>query len=629
MPSTLLRSRMHKFYVELAAGVVATHLAFASTPGGGQTPLNSPPAWARDAVWYQIFPERFRNGDHSNDPTLNDVAAAWPHETPSQWSISSWTGDWYKLQPWESADGKGFYFRVHQRRYGGDLQGVLDKLDYIADLGINAIYFNPLFESPSLHKYDATMYHHIDNNFGPDPEGDRRVWATENPADPATWKWTSADRLFLTLIGEAHRRNIKIIIDGVFNHVGTTFWAFKDLREKGKQSAYKDWFTVTAWDDSSTPADEFDYKGWSGFKDLPEFRKDARGLARGPRDHIRAIVQRWMDPDGNGDPSDGIDGWRLDVAEKVPISFWREFRRWVRGVNPDAYIAGEVWWEDWGRGKMFNAGPWLRGDAFDAVMNYRLAREVCHFFKDDKNRITASEFDRRLARIRRDYRPEATAVLMNLLDSHDTDRIGSMIVNVDNEYDKGAGASDNPSYDVRKPDGDQLRIQKLMVLFQMTYIGAPMVYYGDEAGMWGGDDPDERKPMLWADMTYDGERSHPFGKDRHADVNAFNPDLFSYYKSVIALRRSVPALARGSYATLKTDDSSDVYAFLRSTKNTRVAIALNNSKEQQSVTLPVLAPERKGSWRVLFPATETPQTVSGRTLGIPPKSGIVLASESR
>ncbi|HYQ85689.1 MAG TPA: alpha-amylase family glycosyl hydrolase, partial [Bacteroidota bacterium] len=180
------------------------------------------PAWAKRAVWYQIFPERFRNGDPKNDPRVDDLAGSWPHETPARWSISPWTSDWYRLQPWESEDAKGFYYHAQLRRYGGDLQGVIDKLDYLSDLGVTALYFNPLFESPSLHKYDATMYHHIDNNFGPDPDGDRRLWAAENPADPKTWKWSAADSLFLRLLKEAHRRGMKVVLDGVFNHVGMT-----------------------------------------------------------------------------------------------------------------------------------------------------------------------------------------------------------------------------------------------------------------------------------------------------------------------------------------------------------------------------------------------------------------------
>lgn len=572
---------------KLASVLIAclTTVGVAPVTASGER-LTSVPEWARTAVWYQIFPERFRNGDPTNDPRVEDIVGSWPHETPAPWQVSSWTGDWYKLQQWEATGGKDFYYRVQQRRYGGDLQGVLDKLDYLADLGITAIYFNPLFESPSLHKYDATMYHHIDNNFGPDPDGDRRIWESEDPSDPATWRWTSADRLFLKLISEAHSRGIKVIIDGVFNHVGMTFWAFLDVRKNGEKSAYRDWFTIKSWDNPSTPEDEFDYAGWYGVRELPELREDENGLVAGPRKHIRHIVRRWMDPNGDGDPSDGIDGWRLDVAEMVAIPFWREFRTWVREINPDAYLVGEVWWEDWKNNKMFNAEPWLRGDAFDAVMNYRWAREVAHFFIGRKNKITATELLRRLDSLRAEYRTDVNYVLMNLMDSHDTDRLASHIVNVDSYYDKHVGVNDNRHYDVRKPNNDELRTQKLIALFQMTCIGAPTIYYGTEAGMWGADDPDCRKPMLWPDSTYDDERSHPFGASRPADRNVFNADLHRHYKSLIEIRNEHPSLSLGEITTLFADDANDVFAFLRSHESERIVVVINNSRKKQTVEIP-------------------------------------------
>lgn len=585
------------------------------------------PAWAKEAVWYQVFPERFRNGDTNNDPTVNDIQGSWPHETPRQWGVSSWTGDWYMVQSWERADDKGFYFRVQQRRYGGDLQGVIDKLDYLSSLGVNALYFNPLFESPSLHKYDATMYHHIDNNFGPDPEGDRKIWEGENPADPSTWKWTSADRLFLKFIDEAHRRGIKVIIDGVFNHVGQTFWAFLDVRTNGKRSPDKDWFIIKRWDDPSTPEDEFDYAGWYGVKELPELREDEHGLVSGPREHVHQIVKRWMDPNNDGDPTDGIDGWRLDVAEMVAIPFWKEFRTWVRDINPRAYLTGEVWWEDWENDKMFNATPWLAGDVFDAVMNYRWARETAHFFIDNKNRIIASEFDRRLKAIRDDYRSETNYVLMNLMGSHDTDRLGSHIVNVDASYDKHVGVNDNRNFDVRKPNAEEIRIQKLIALFQMTYLGSPMVYYGDEVGMWGADDPDCRKPMLWADMQYDDEARHPFGNSRPHDKNEVNRDLFDYYRTLIGIRRSHPALSLGDFVTLAADDGKDVYVFLRSLDNENIVVVLNNSSNVQDVVIPINEILSSFQWIDLLESHIA--RIDGRTLSITlaPKSGAILEAQ--
>jgi glycosidase len=586
--------------------------------------ISNVPSWAKEAVWYQIFPERFRNGDPSNDPTPGDIAGGWPHEVTEGWQVSPWTSDWYQLQPWEEKGGKGFYYHVQQRRYGGDLQGVIDKLDYLQDLGINAVYFNPLFEAPSLHKYDATMYHHIDNNFGPDPEGDRRVWASENPADPSTWQWTSADSLFLKLLEQAHARGIRVIIDGVFNHVGITFWAFRDVVEQGLKSPYNDWFVIKQWDDPATAENEFDYAGWYGVRELPEIRENEQGLVEGPRNHVRAVVKRWMDPDRDGDPSDGIDGWRLDVAEMVGIPFWREFRSWVREINPEAYIVGEVWWEDWRNGKMFNAAPWLGGDAFDAVMNYRWAREVGHFFKDNTKKITATEFNSRLEQLRADYRSDVNYVLMNLMDSHDTDRLSSQIVNVDSDYDRGVNVRDNPSYDVRKPHEDEIRTQKLIVMFQMTCLGSPMVYYGGETGMWGADDPDERKPMLWSDMHYDDEVHHSMGKSRPADTNLYNADLHDFYRDMIHLRREHRVLSLGTFTSVLTDDARDLFAYARSMEGEVIIVIVNNSGAVQECVLPEAAGKNVRQWEVLYSMPGGEVHDDGRTVVLPGKSGIIL-----
>jgi cyclomaltodextrinase len=594
---------------------------------GEKTKFTDLPRWAKQAVWYQIFPERFWDGDRQNNPEVRDILGAWPPDTPSVWSCSSWTGDWYSLQSWERTGGKGFYYRAQQRRYGGDLKGIIDKLGYLQDLGINAIYLNPLFESPSAHKYDAAMYHHIDNNFGPDPEGDRRIWSTEDPADPATWRWTSADSLFLCLVREAHARGMHVVLDGVFNHVGRTFWAFEDVRKNGPRSRYCDWFMIKSWDDPATVEDEFDYVGWNGVKDLPQLNRDSVNLASGPRNHLKAIVERWMDPNNDGDPSDGIDGWRLDVADKVPMGFWREFRGWVRHINPDAYLTGEVWWEDWRNDKMYNAEPWLRGDVFDAVMNYRWAREVCRFFKDRENRISASEFDRRLKKFREEYREQVNYGLMNLFDSHDTDRLGSMIVNVDSRYDHAVGPADNPAYNVRKPTAEEVRTQELMVLFQMTATGAPMVYYGDEAGMWGGDDPDDRKPMLWEDLSYADEVSHPFGKPRPTDVNVFNRRLFEIYRMLIALRRTHPALSLGSWKTFVTDDRAQVFAFGRRYGEEKVIVVLNNSPSPQACRIVLGGDFASATWKVVYGQA---MPIVGRRLvrlTVPEKQGIVLVAD--
>jgi cyclomaltodextrinase len=608
----------------LAFGFAYAAFSIAQEKVVNQSQFSAAPEWAKTAVWYQIFPERFRNGDPSNDPKPKDLIGSWPHEVAAGWQISKWTGDWYQLQPWERNGTKGFYFYAQTRRYGGDLQGVLDKLDYLKDLGITAIYFTPLFKSPSLHKYDATMYHHIDNNFGPDPVGDEQLWSTENPADPSTWKWSAADKLFIRLVGEAHRRGIKIIIDGVFNHVGMTFWAFEDVKKNQQQSPYKDWFVIKRWDDPATPQNEFDYQGWNGVRELPELREDDNGIVHGPREHIHAIVKRWMDPNGDGNPEDGVDGWRLDVAEKVNTNFWREFRAWARAINPQAYLVGEVWWEDWQKEKMFNAAPWLQGDMFDAVMNYRWAREAMRFFAGKKTRISASEFVRRLQRLLHDYPEDHDYVLLNLYDSHDTDRLASHIVNGDALYDKHVGPNDNPSYDVRKPTERERATQKLMALFQMTYVGAPMIYYGTEAGMWGAGDPDCRKPMLWPDYKFHDEKSHPFNKERPSDPNRFDQGLLQWYSKLIKLRNSYPALRTGMFDPILVLDDKDVLVFQRGGAEGTIVVALNNSWTDQRVSIPVSNHQQQKAVVELLSGKRNALNKGCVTLTLNAKSGMVL-----
>ncbi len=488
-------------------------LTIAALPTSAQVRV---PTWARDAVWYQIFPERFRNGNPANDPTAEEM------ELPAerQWRITPWTSEWYALQSWEKAHDARFYGNVLDRRYGGDLEGVIHKLDYLRDLGVTALYFNPIFEAWSLHKYDASSYHHIDNNFGPDRDGDTRVMERETD-DPTTWTWTAADKTLLTLIREAHARNIRIVIDGVFNHSGTRFWAFRDVVKDQQRSRYHEWYDIRQWDDPSTTRNEFDHKGWWDHKALPEFREDSDGFVPPVRTYFFNVTRRWMDPNGDGDPSDGIDGWRLDVANEVSSVFWREWRTVVKSINPEAIIIGEIW---------DDASRWLEGDQFDAVMNYRFAYASVDFFID-RDRDAAS-FDRELADVRADYAPEVNEIMQNLFDSHDTDRLASMIANPGRRYDNQNGPGSNPTYSTRKPSADHRKLQKLMALFQMTYVGAPMVYYGTESGMWGADDPDDRKPMVWDDLTYEPESTLPNSMRHDPDTVSFDHDIHNSNRKV-------------------------------------------------------------------------------------------------
>ncbi|HEX5221894.1 MAG TPA: glycoside hydrolase family 13 protein [Verrucomicrobiae bacterium] len=570
-------------------------LALAALWSSGQAQTNGTSAnWFADAIWYQIFPERFRNGDPSNDPTPASLEGTWPYVVPKGWQVSPWTSDWYELQPWEK-DGKGFYHHAQLRRYGGDIQGIIDKLDYLQALGVNALYLNPIFESPSLHKYGATMYHHVDKHFGPDPKGDLKLFAQEDPSDPATWKWSAADKLFLQFIKEAHRRKMRVIIDGVFNHVGIPFWALQRAKKEGQGSRFADWFIVTKWDDPQTARDEFTYKGWYGIKDLPELARDETNLNPEVREHIHAVVRRWMDPNGDGDPSDGIDGWRLDVAAEVPLGFWKEFRGWVKAINPNAYLTGEIWWDDFSKFTFRNARPWL-DNAFDGVMNYRFGDAVYQFF-NQSNSISATRFGALLADVHRDYGYERSLQLQNLFGSHDTSRIGSAVVNPQYRQDHGANVQDNRQYDVRPPSDSEKQRWKQMVAFQFLMPGAPYIYYGDEVGMWGADDPDCRKPMVWSDLQYADERNHPYGKTHPADPVRPDNDLLKHYSEWANRRSEMEVLRRGNFKIVLVDDARQLMGFQRSLPGKDVIAVFNGSSRAVKVAADKLGIGDTSVWR--------------------------------
>lgn len=578
------------------------------------------PEWAKDAVWYQIFPERFWNGDPSNDPTLEDIRGSWPHIQPETWRVSRWTGDWYAREDWERAVSDEFYLTVQLRRYGGDIAGILEKLDYLDSLGITAIYLNPVFEAPSLHKYDGSFYHHIDNNFGPDPEGDRAIWRQENPLDPSTWQWTSADSLFLRLVHELHDRGKHVIIDGVFNHMGLRSFAFEDVRRYQDRSAFRDWFHITSWDDPTTPeTDEFDYRGWMGVRELPELAEDENGLIEPVRDYIFNSVRRWMDPDGDGDPSDGIDGWRLDVAEMVNLRFWQAFRDTVRSINPEAYLVGEVWWEDWANFKMFNARRWLEGEAFDAVMNYRWAVAARKLFLeadlDSRTTYAPSDYVRDITQLLSEYPHDVNYVLMNTIGTHDTDRLASQVVNPETFFDHQVGVRDNPSYRVRKPNENERKTQKLILASQFTSVGAPHIFYGDEAGMWGADDPDERKPMVWEDLQFEPEAAHPLGLDRPRDENTFDRALFDYYRALVHVRNQSRALRRGSLNFILADDVRRLLAYERRFGDEVVWITFNLDVVPHTITLPLDA-ERPASEHTPARGSVLRDPLTGSTVSI-------------
>ncbi len=544
--------------------------------------LTGAPAWAGEAIFYQIFPERFSNGDLDNDPKRESLEI--PINPGNDWRPSSWTADWYFRDKWEEQLGPDFYRDgVLDRRYGGDLQGVLNKLDYLSDLGINALYFNPLFYSRSLHKYDGNSYHHIDPYFGPDPQGDFKLLAEET-ADPKTWQWTSADKLFLQVVREAHNRGMHVIVDGVFNHTGRDFFAFKDIREKQDQSAYKDWYQIESFDDPKTARNEFSYKGWWGHKTLPIFAAspDKKDMAAGPKDYIFEATRRWMQP--KGEAKNGVDGWRLDVADERPSKFWADWNGLVRKLNPDAYTTAEIW---------KNAAVMLKEGGFSASMNYNAFAIPLKGCLIDDN-VPPSKFVQMLEERRNQFAPSMAAVMQNLADSHDTDRLASMIVNGEGtkyskpneiEFNTNNSPHTSKTYKINKPDERQRKIQRLIVLFQMCYEGAPMIYYGDEAGMWGANDPDDRMPMVWKGLTYAPQAIDPRGQARTPDPVVFDEDLFNFYKAAIGVRRKHQSLNHGELSVVATDDTQRVIVMSRQSKTETLYFATNRGDKDATVKL--------------------------------------------
>lgn len=455
------------------------------------------PDWAKNAVFYQIFPNSFFDGNASNNPV---------NATP-----------WDSGPLYHQGGPRGF-----DSYFGGDLEGVIQKLDHLKDLGVSAVYFTPIFKAQSTHKYNTGDYMQIDPTFG-------------------------TEQTFKDLIDQAHKNGIKVVIDGVFNHTGTAFFAFQDVLKNQENSKYKDWYHIKGWP-VIKDGKPLNYDAWWGFGELPKLNE----LNKETKDYILSAVRKWTQM--------GLDGWRLDVANEVPHPFWKEFRTLVKTINPQGYIVGEIW---------DNASPWLKGDEFDSVMNYRFRSACLEFFagfsrnKDDalneslkqtvdttslywkqksaefRTSITAEDFDHQLGQIRIDYPDEAHAVMLNLLDSHDRYRFLMLF-------------EDNiPAY-------------KLAIFFQMTYPGTPCVYYGSEVGMEGGRDPDCRRAMMW-------------------DQKDWNMEIYTHYKKMIAMRNKHEALRTGDLSTVYAKNKQ--YAFVREGKTEKVLVLLNNSAEPSRISV--------------------------------------------
>ena len=601
-------------------------------------PFDEPPGWAREAIWYQIFVERFRNGDPSNDPKPAFMQGAYPGYVSANWKVTPWNQDWYEQEDWAKAEAGHFHKLAAARRFGGDLQGVLDKLDYLQGLGITAIYFNPLNDSPSLHKYDARNYRHIDRTFGPDPVGDSAIINAEDPVDPETWRWTAADRLFLKIIREVHRRNIRLIMDYSWNHTGITFWAWEDLKKNQSKSRFRDWYDITSFDDPATPEDEFSYEGWLGVKTLPELKKvNAVGKRKGyafegdlqpeVKAHVFNVTRRWLDPNVDGDPGDGVDGFRLDVASHVPLGFWRDYRKFVRGINPGALLLGEAWWTKW-PDQLMDPRPFLRGDVFDSVMHYQWYKPARQFFAQANGGLKPSGFVAEMNRVYAAYDQPLTQNLMNLVASHDSPRFATSFQNKQ-QYKYRMGARGNPELDLGPPNETTMREMRMMLLHQFTFISAPHIWNGDERGMWGGDDPDCRKPIIWGDIDHRPQVFGPNGKQAKPTAVKPNLELLDYYRTLIALRKQRRELVGGELEFILANDNDMILAYRRKLEGRETIIAFNLSGQVKEVRLNEVSRLKTKILGESNPGSVADLQQDGRAIQfeLAPDSGVVLGTE--
>ena len=431
------------------------------------------PDWVKNAIFYQIFPDRFAKGKAT---------------IKGQWQAS-------KHEGWDATP-------TYQGYKGGNLWGVIDKLDYLEDLGINAIYFTPIFQSASNHRYHTHDYYQVDPMLG-------------------------GNIAFEALIEAAKKRDIKVVLDGVFNHASRGFFFFNDILENGPNSPWLDWFKVTDWPvsayDGAKPAN---YEGWIGDRALPEFNHDNPQV----REYIMQIAEYWL--------YKGIDGWRLDVPNEIDTpGFWQEFRDRVKAVNPEAYIVGEIWGD---------AGYWLDGKQFDGVMNYRFTEptiafaggenynpEYCQHELRPYPPISGNEYAIRIDDLLKLYDWEIQLAQLNLLDSHDTPRMLTTV------------GEDKSSF-------------ILSSLLLMTFPGAPSIFYGDEVGLVGGKDPDCR-------------RGFP-------EAEKWDVEILKIYKELIALRHQYASLRTGSYKTLYANETIYIFARILEVEETIVAVNVGNSQ---------------------------------------------------
>lgn len=499
------------------------------------------PDWVKDAVFYQIFPDRFARSDRVPKPA--------------------------NLEAWDSPPTV-YGFK------GGDLLGIVEHLDYLDDLGITALYLNPIFQSAANHRYHTQDYYRVDPILG-------------------------GDAAFRQLLDAAHARGMRVVLDGVFNHASRGFYQFYHTLENGPASPYLDWFHFDEdrlregmrpraypdleegqqWKGARSSLDVYGYKAWWDLPALPEFNTDNREV----RGFIFDVARYWLDQ--------GIDGWRLDVPACIDDdAFWREFRRVVKDTNSEAYIVGEI---------STAARRWLQGDQFDAVMNYPFTRLCLSFFGGaelDTSLLSspllegvapmdAPAFGRRAEELLEMYPSEAVLAQLNLLDSHDMPRFLTLV------------------------QGDETAL-RLASVFQMTYPGAPCIYYGDEIGMEGGPDPDCRRSFPWEESRW-------------------NHALRAFVKRCIEIRKAHPALRRGAFIPLDARDG--IFVTLRSLGDDRLIVAFNTSKTSQRLRVSVSEHMPDGVHLRGLIGDGDGRVVSGYLTGpeLGPRAAAVLAVDGR
>ncbi len=529
------------------------------------------PSWAAHAVVYQIFPDRFFDGDRKNDPKPTDKLYD-THPTLKAWNDRpEGYCRGYDTPCSESPHGTDYF--------GGDLKGIRQKLEWIRANGFNTLYLNPIFFAKSNHRYDTADYLQIDPYLGDMKE-------------------------FTQLVQQAHELRMHIILDGVFNHMSSDSPQFDRYHHystvgacESASSPYRSWFTFTT---QTVPCGAGDYVGWAGFDTIPVLTKTNPAVQDYFLTGRDSVAKHWLRA--------GADGWRLDVMgdPSFPPGYWQTFRQVVKQTDPDALIVGELWQKDTTLLRL------LAGDAADSTMNYRLRDAVLGLlapqafdgkgFGDSGRTLSASEFAARLAAQREDYAPQVYTSLMNLIDSHDTARA---------LWDLTPGAPDPAAKDANAAAGKQ-RL-RLASLIQYTLPGMPTVYYGDEVGVTGADDPDNRRTYPWPET---GGRQ--------------DASLLAHYRGLALLRLALPELVDGSFRMLLADDAANAVAYGRKDDSRAAIVAINRGSSAQTLTVPVGGFLPDGTQLYPVYGGGSAAAVSGGSVSVTvgPLAGVVLATRS-